>query len=220
VNKVSQKTHWWRPVRSLQAAVCTGVRAALIGGLLLVSSTVGAASSESAADVVRRATDKVLTAVSSDQTLSSDQDRLYRFVYDLVLPHFDFGRMSRRVLGKNWRKATPDQQTAFVDAFRALVVRTYATAIAGYKNQTVSIEPGRVDGEQATVKMDVTRDGGPPIPIVYTMGLVADQWKVYDVAIDGVSLVITYRTTFSTEVRRSGMDGLIKRLNDHTGAGA
>ena len=192
----------------------------MLAALMLAATHSVAAPKESATDVVKRATGEVLEAVATDRSLTADQERLYAFVHEVVLPYFDFQRMSQRVLGKHWRAASPPQREAFVDAFQGLIVRTYATAITGYEDQRVDVQPGRVNGAQSTVRMNIVRDGGPPIPVVYSMGLVEDEWKVYDVTIEGVSLVITYRTTFSTEIRRSGMDGLIKRLNEHTGGGA
>ena len=125
--------------------------------------------------------------------------------------------MSQRVLGKYWNRATPEQQAQFVGEFQVLLVRTYATALKEYSEQTIEFLSTRErdGGEEVTVRTQITQAGAPPIPINYEMYRKDDAWKVFDVSIDGVSLVINYRSTFSSEIRRNGVDGLIARLNKH-----
>lgn len=165
--------------------------------------------------LVRQTSDRMLAMLKEQHdVIKAEPKRLYGLVDDIVLPHFDFERMARWVLGKHWRQANPEQQRAFVDQFRTLLVRTYGTALLEYSDQKVNFLPTRIgaDAKDAVVRTEVLKAGGPSIPISYSMIHNADGWKVYDVTIDGISLVSNYRTTFATEIRSSGIDGLIKRL--------
>ncbi|HEB95597.1 MAG TPA: ABC transporter substrate-binding protein, partial [Sedimenticola thiotaurini] len=128
---------------------------------------------------------------------------------------FDFERMSRLALGRHWRKASEQQRQAFVAAFRQLLVRTYATALLNYSDEQIVYKPLRQEptGKEAVVNTLVSEPGGAPVPIDYRLHLGSDgHWRVYDVIVDGVSLVSNYRSSFGSEIRRRGMDGLIRKL--------
>lgn len=182
-----------------------------------------AAADDLQPDVLVRQTSDRMLAVLKEQhdVIKAEPKRLYGLVDDIVLPHFDFERMARWVLGKHWRQASPQQQQAFVDQFRTLLVRTYGTALLEYSNQKINFLPSRIgaDAKDVVVRTEVIKAGGPPIPISYSMIHKDDGWKVYDVTIDGISLVSNYRTTFATEIRTSGIDGLIQRLADRNAQG-
>lgn len=172
--------------------------------------------------LVRETSDRMLAVLKQQHdAIEAEPARLYGLVQDIVLPHFDFERMSRWVLGKHWRQANAEQQREFVEQFRTLLVRTYGTALLEYTDQQVKILPARIsaDGKDATVRTEVAKPGAPPIPINYAMYRADADWKVYDVIIDGVSLVSNYRTTFATEIRANGIDALIKRLADRNATG-
>ena len=172
--------------------------------------------------LVRETSDRMLSMLKEQRgVIQAEPGRLYGLVYEIVLPHFDFERMSRWVLGKHWRQATPEQQQAFVEQFRNLLVRTYGTALLEYTDQKVQYLPVRksADSKEVTVRTEVIKPGGVAIPINYSMYLREDGWKVYDVVIDGVSLVSNYRTNFATEIRNAGVDGLIRRLADRNAQG-
>lgn len=174
-------------------------------------------------DTLVRQTSEQMLAVLKEQhaVIVADPSRLYGLVDSIVLPHFDFERMARWVLGKHWRQATPEQQAAFVNEFRTLLVRTYGTALLEYTNYKVSFLPARMtdNGKDVTVRTEVQKPGGLPVPISYSMYLSDKGWKVYDVAIDGISLVSNYRTTFATEIKSKGIDGLIQRLAERNHQG-
>ena len=151
------------------------------------------------------------------QALEQDRHKLYGLVTDVVVPHFDVVRMSRLVLGNHWRGATPEQQARFVDEFRTLLVRTYATALFEYTGrETISIKPVKIkDGDrQALVRTALDLGTGPPVAINYVFLDIKGQWKVVDVTIEGVSLVTTYRSTYREMIQTSGMDALIDSLTD------
>ena len=200
----------------------------LLPAVLLASWLGGLSAASSAADQLDPDT---LVSTTSDQMIEmlkehhdaivADPSKLYGFVDNIVLPHFDFERMARWVLGKYWRSADAAQQQSFVNEFRTLLVRTYGTALLEYTDQKINFLPARMsaDGKDVTVRTEVMKPGGLPIPISYSMHLREDGWKVYDVAIDGISLVSNYRTTFSTEIKSNGIDALIRRLAERNAQG-
>jgi phospholipid transport system substrate-binding protein len=137
-------------------------------------------------------------------------------VQEKVLPHFDFARMTALATGLGWRSATPAQQGLLIDQFRTLLVRTYSTALTRYTNQTLAFQPERLspDGAKAVVRSLLKQPGAPDLTIDYKMATTPGGWKIYDVAIEGVSLVTTYRDSFAEEARTRGIDGLVKMLTD------
>lgn len=166
--------------------------------------------------IVKDATDKMLLALKENEAeLEADPSKIYGLVQDILLPNFDFAKMSKLALGKNWKKATPEQQQQFTEEFRLLLVRTYSTAMLEYTSEEIRFLPFRSDlsKKKAKVPMEIIQAGGPSIPM--TLSLYQnkqDEWKVYDMKIDGISLVTNYRSTFATEIRNDGMDALIARL--------
>ncbi|MFP5505123.1 MAG: phospholipid-binding protein MlaC [Gammaproteobacteria bacterium] len=166
-------------------------------------------------ELVRQASAQVLDALANEgDALSADPPRLYALVDTVLLQHMDFERMSRWVLGKHWRSATPEQRQRFVQEFRGLLVRTYATALAGYSGQRVEFiaeRPG-ASPEEVVVRTEIHQAGSPPIPVNFSLYRRDGTWKAYDVQIDGISLVANYRTSFAAEVRNGGMEELIQSL--------
>ena len=167
--------------------------------------------------LVKRTAEDVLAVVKTDQDIQAgNQEKIFALTEEKILPNFNFDKVSRLVLGKNWTKATPEQKTAFQAEFRTLLIRTYATALSKYKNQTIEYKPLRMaDGAStATVKTQIVQPGGQPIAVDYSLEKQSDAWKVYDIVIEGVSLVTNYRGQFAQEIRQNGLDSLIKKLGD------
>ena len=168
-------------------------------------------------ELVRNATDDILTTIKANRdAYSKDHTRLYRMAEEKVLPHFDFARMSQWVLGLNWRKATPEQRGLFVAQFRDLLVRTYSTALLNYTDQEIIYRPLKFKDtdEDVLVKTEVKQSGGAPnVPINYSFYKNKDgQWKVYDVTIEGVSIVTNYRSVYAGKIRDQGMDALLASM--------
>jgi phospholipid transport system substrate-binding protein len=167
--------------------------------------------------LVKRVTDEVLAIIKADKDLQSGNSRkIAELAEAKVLPHFDFSRMTRLAVGRNWQQASDAQKEQLVKEFRTMLVRTYSTSLTAYRNQTIEVKPlkaGATDKE-VTVRTAVLQQGGPSIPIDYAMEKADSGWKVYDVVIDGASLVTTYRGTFNEQVQKGGIDGLIKTLAD------
>ena len=133
------------------------------------------------------------------------------------MPYFDFEKMSKLALGKNWRQLDNEQRVKFVEEFRLLLIRTYSTAMLEYTNEEIRLLPFRddVSRKRVTVPMEVVQPAGPPIPMSLALYENDDNaWKVYDVKIDGVSLVTNYRSSFATQIRNKGVDNLISDLAD------
>ena len=174
-----------------------------------------AAEMHPAEKIVQQTADEILTTLRKERdTVTKNPKRVYELVDKIVLPHFDFTRMSSSVLGKYWRTASDEQKKKFTKEFRTLLVRTYAKALVDNMDQTIDYLPVRAakDATDVTVKTEIPQPGGFPMPINYSMYIKDGQWKVYDVTIDGVSLVTNYRTAFANEIKQGGLDKLVKTL--------
>ncbi|HHH13259.1 MAG TPA: ABC transporter substrate-binding protein [Thiolapillus brandeum] len=170
-------------------------------------------------ELVRSTAEYVLSEVRAHKAeLERDNSGIYRLVEERVIPHFDFRRMTRSALGRYWRQATEEQRNRLTREFQELLVRTYAIMLLSYSDEKVEYLPfrGRPGDKRVVVRTKVyTSDGAPPVPIDYRLYFKDGQWKVYDVVVDGVSLVSNYRGTFASEVRKGGIEGLIVSLEKH-----
>jgi len=165
--------------------------------------------------LVRTTTDKIIEIVKSDKAIQSgDIKRILEVAETHASPHFDFVRMTRLAMGANWKQANPSQQEELVRQFRALLLRTYAVALKEYRNQTIDVRPLKIPAgsTDVQVKTVVNQPGAQAIPIDYDMERTPQGWKVYDVTIGGVSLVVNFRSSFDAEIRKSGVDGLVKSI--------
>jgi len=189
-----------------------------IGLVFLAFFTSSVHAAEMPPDVlVKETAQDVLAIVKKDKDIQAgSQKKIMDLVEAKVLPHFDFKLMTQYAVGKHWRHANTAQQEALVNEFRTLLVRTYSTSLSAYKNQTIEYKPLKMQPSDTdvTVKTQVVQPGGQPIPIDYSLQKEANGWKVYDVVVDNVSLVTNYRGSFGTEIRKSGIDGLIKTLTE------
>jgi phospholipid transport system substrate-binding protein len=186
-----------------------------MAGLILLSPF-AAAAIEDPQQMVRETGDRVLAELTERKTeLEADPKLVYPLVEKTVLPHFDFRKMSQSAMGRYWRQATDAQKEGVTREFRELLVRTYATALLGYSGQQIEYLPVQfpAGATQVMIPTRISAMDAPPIPINYRLELEdGKKWMVYDVVIDGVSLITNYRTQFSTLVRRDGIDGLISSL--------
>lgn len=186
---------------------------ALLAGLL---ATLGAAAESLAPDaLVKSVTNDVLEIVRKDKDIQAGNTRkAVELAEAKVLPHFDFQRMTRLAVGKDWRQASPDQQKALVDEFRTLLVRTYSKALTEYRNQVIDFKPFKMQpaDTDVLVRTLVNQPGTKPVQIDYNLQKTEQGWKVYDISVAGVSLVTNYRGTFAEQVSAGGIDGLISSL--------
>ena len=172
---------------------------------------------EAADEVIRKNVNDVLAALKSDKDLQAgDTKKMEKLAEEKILPHFNFPHMTQLAVGRNWKDASDPQKTSLTDQFRTLLLRTYSSTLSQYRNQTIDVKPLKAAAadSEVVVKTAVIQSGGQPIPIDYSMEKTPSGWKVYDVLIDGVSLVTNYRSSFNTEIKTNGIDGLIKSLTD------
>ncbi len=193
--------------------------------LLLATGSAWAAASQpqDAQKLIEQTADQVISALQQHHDeLQQHPDRIYDLVRKIVLPHFDFEAISRWVLGKYWRRASPHQRQRFTDEFRTLLVRTYAKALLDYSGQKIRYSPVQAasDAKDVTVRSEVQRSDGPAVPINYELHYKHGAWKVYDVNIDGVSLVTNYRSSLGSQIGREGLDAVISKLHQRNSQGA
>jgi len=187
---------------------------------VLLLSVPGIARAEVAPEeLVHKTTDEILVEIKAHRNAyARDYARLYKMADEKVLPHFDFRRMSQWVLGRFWKEASPEQRDRFTSEFRDLLVGTYSQALLNYNDQKIVYLPvqRKPDDTEVTVKTEVKQTGGQPnIPIHYSFYKNKDSaWKVYDITIEGVSLVTNYRSVYATKIREKGLDALIAEITD------
>jgi phospholipid transport system substrate-binding protein len=186
---------------------------------LCLSGSVATAAAQqlSPEQLVQKVTEEVLVSIKSDKQLAAgDKQKALKLAEQKVLPYIDFEEATRLAVGRAWSQATPEQKKKLVSEFRNMLVRTYSNAIEAYEGQTLKVLPsrgGKQDAkDEATVRAQFVRAGGKPLPIEFQMRKAGETWKVYDIAVEGISLVLTYRSEFDSVVKQEGVEGLIKRL--------
>ncbi|MCL2656780.1 MAG: ABC transporter substrate-binding protein [Betaproteobacteria bacterium] len=185
----------------------------VLAGLALLP---GLSFAVTAPDVmVKEVSDEVLEIVRTDKTIQSgDMTKALQLIDAKILPHFDFTRMTALALGRDWRSATPEQRKNLTAEFRTLLVRSYANALTRFKDYQISFKPLKMQpgDTDVIVRTDVRKAGQQPDSVDYSLYLKDGEWKVFDVAVAGVSLITSYRDAFGQEVKASGIDGLIASL--------
>lgn len=166
--------------------------------------------------LIRSISNEVVEIIKNDQDLQSKGEvtAAVAQIDTKVLTHFNFKHMTALAMGKEWRKATPEQQGVLVKEFKNLLVRTYSNALTVYKNPTVTFKPARFQpaDTEALIRTQVQQPGSNPVDIDYHLEKLSDSWQVFDVVVAGVSLVTNYRDYFTQEVRNGGVEGAIKSL--------
>ena len=178
--------------------------------------SVGIAWSATPNEVVKETAEGVISHIESNRSLlEANPEKIYDMVNELVIPRFDFISMSKWVLGKHWKTASETQRSKFITQFKALLVRTYARALLEYSGQNIKYYPVEQNPQSnlAVVKTELTSSSSAQLPILYRMHQKNEEWKVVDVAVDGVSLVTTYRGSFATQIKKNGFDSLLNELS-------
>jgi phospholipid transport system substrate-binding protein len=187
--------------------------------------TLGAAHAEVIApdELIKNTVKEVTAIIKQDKDIQAgDQKKIIALVDAKVLPHFDFQRMTQLAVGRYWRTASPEQQQALVTEFRDLLVRTYTKVFTVYRDQTIDVKPLRMapDDTEVTVSTVISKPGSQPTSVDYEMKKAADGWKVFDISVEGVSMVMSYRGTFASQIQQEGIDGLIRTLSDKNATAA
>lgn len=167
--------------------------------------------------LIRQTSTSVMAEIRANiDTYKNDPQKVYELVIEHVLPYFDFAAMADLALGKYKDRVNAEQKSVIVTEFRQLLVRTYSSALfefIGLEMIYLPMEGSEADG-MVLVRTEIEQGGGFPIPINYALQLGDEGWKVFDVSVDEVSLVTNYRSSFARAIKKTGIDGLIKTLQE------
>jgi phospholipid transport system substrate-binding protein len=180
------------------------------------------AAPDEATALVKRTTERMLTTLQARRTeVDRNPSMIYGMIDSIVAPHFDFEKITQGAVGQYWRQASPAQQRELVNGFKQVLVRTYARSLLNYSGEEIRYLPLKPGSKRntVTVSTEVRESGGAPVPVDYRMYNGGSGWKVYDVVINNASLVGNYRSSFATEIRQKGLDGLITKLGDMNSKG-
>ena len=214
---------------TLLAALSLALPFAVMPAPAFAAEEAAAAAATAPDALVKDISTQVLdTLRNSPEIRAGDSAKAAELIQTIVLPHFDFVRMTRLAVGKNWRSATPEQQQELTSLFRDLLVRTYSNALTQYRDQTLEFKPARAGSapDIMQVPTEIVQSGAQPVAVEYVLQKQGDAWKVFDIVVMGTSLVINYRNTFEQKISQAGIDGLIQSLKnqefkpDATGAAA
>lgn len=188
--------------------------AAALAAATLFAATI--AQAQPAPDaLIKTVAAEVITVLKADPAILSNAAKLKELIESKLIPNFSFARMTQLAMGRNWAKASAEQQVALTREFQTLLVRTYSGALANFRNNTIDVRPLRMQPAETdvTVKTVINQANGQGIPIDYSLEKGADgSWKAYDIIVAGVSLVTNYRDEFNTVIRDQGVDALVKQL--------
>ncbi len=195
---------------------------AIISVLLfcLMSQTSMAKSEPNADDaraVIQTTADAVINEVKNNfDELNADTNKLYQLVNKEIVPHVDFKRMSRWILGKHWRKASSAEKAQFIEEFKKLLAKTYASALLKFSNEEIVYLPNNeaVKNGKVVIRSEIRQEKGQRFDVQYRMHHKDESWKVYDISVGGVSLVSTYRNSFSKKIEQAGIKGLNAELHE------
>ena len=199
------------PLRIVAAALI--VAGWLIQGVTMTAAAQGA--SEQPSQVIEDAANGLLKALNANRVeYRKDPAKVQALVDQYILPHVDTQFAAQLVLGKYWRKATPQERERFVNAFYHSMLNNYGAAIVEFTSNTLKVFPSRVGAgsQNATVRTEMTRTSGPPVNVNYYMHMTPQGWKAWDVVIDGVSYVMSYRQDFGSQIAQQGIDSVINKL--------
>jgi phospholipid transport system substrate-binding protein len=164
-------------------------------------------------DIVKKTVSEVLETIQNDEEIKAgNKAKIVEIVKEKVTPFVDFERMTRLAIGRPWKEATENQKSKLVELFNKLLINSYAAAFSNYLGIVIEVGGQKIDGERGTVISKVKLPGGaPPLTLEYDF-LYKNSWKLFDVKIDGSSLVINYRSMFSQTIATSGIEGLLEAL--------
>lgn len=216
--RLIERTHRIPSIQSLRDRENQNTMKLLLKLLLitLLAASAPARTAERTPDVIiKEVTQEVFTIFREDKDIrAGNRKKIFSVIEAKVLPNFDFNRLTKLAAGKYWLSASEDQKRALTKEFQGLLVRTYYNELVSFKDKTIEVKPLRMppNDTEATVKTQIIQPGGPPLNLDFSMWKTPQGWKIYDVAVEGIGAVATYRSIFSGEIQRIGMDGLIKSL--------
>ena len=196
---------------------------ACLFAVAVVLSPAAAADDRSPEEIVRGTTEEVLEALRAyEGNLEEDEDFVFDLVREKVLPNFNFELITRFSLGRHWNDASEEQRDRLTEELTTLMVRTYSQPLLEYSGEDVQYQSERVDEDRgrASMRVEIAQRDGPAIPLTYQFRRHDEHgWQIYDVVVEGVSLVTNYRDGFGSEIRRNGIEGLLSRLEERNRRG-
>jgi phospholipid transport system substrate-binding protein len=188
----------------------------IAGGLTVAAETAAGGEPQlGPSELVENAARSMLKDLDADRAAyRKDPSKVGALVEKYLLPHFDIQYSARMVLGKHWRDATPEQRERFADAFYHTLVDNYGSALAEFTSDRLKVFPTKIeaDADRATVRTEVTRDNGDHVPVSYSLRKTDDGWKAWDVVIEGISYVKSFREDFGAAIDQQGLDAVIERI--------
>jgi phospholipid transport system substrate-binding protein len=171
--------------------------------------------------VLQNMTEQVLAEIRKDPSRLGDITQVRALADRYVLPHIDFSAAAQWALGKHWRDANQRQRARFVGAFREQLLNTYLRTVNNYRENVIRFMPSRASSQpgRAVVDAEIELSGGPPVQLSFRLHHPGNDWLIYDISVEGVSLIASHRSGFSREIREQGLDGLIVRLERMSAAG-
>ena len=174
--------------------------------------------------LVKTVTQQVIDAIHADKSIQQgDITHITQLVNEKILPYTDFRRTTQLAMGRNWRAATPDQQTQIVEQFKTLLIRTYSGALAQVRDQQIQYKPFRANPDDTDVVVrSIVMNNGQPIELDYRLYKTPQGWRVYDINVLGAWLIQAYQQQFNEQIQQHGVDGLIQFLtqrNEQLAAG-
>jgi phospholipid transport system substrate-binding protein len=187
------------------------LRQLLLVTTLGLMSGASLAANDSPEQIVRATSKDVLDIIKKND---KDPAKTRELVDQRLSPLADYERMTSLAVGRYWKSATPAQQDALTKEFRTMMVRTYLSALTLYKNAQINVKGTRAgnDADEQTVRTEVTLPSQKPIPLDFSFEKTGNDWKVYDITVEGISFINNHRNQFGAEIRKDGIDGLIKSL--------
>ncbi|MGQ0501775.1 MAG: MlaC/ttg2D family ABC transporter substrate-binding protein [Panacagrimonas sp.] len=184
--------------------------------LLAGAPLAGAAPSKPADEVIKAATTEFQALIGANhESYRKDLESFYKVVDEKVVPNFDTKQIAQLALGRNWKTATPEQRTRFEQAFKNSLIRTYARAMLDY-HDSIKAEWAPVhaaaNAENVTVNAKLLRKDAPPIALAFSVHAVEDQWKIYDIAVENISLITNFRSQLNNEIKANGLEAVIKKF--------
>ncbi len=171
--------------------------------------------------IVEQTSTEILQIINEQsERIKNEEGYVNQVIDDLVLPVMDLQSMGKLILGKHWKTASDEQRSQFIEQFKAMLIRTYAKSIADYGHAKVKVLPNQVEQKKKRhrVKSELDLGSGTPLQVDYVFRRKDDTWKVFDLVVDGLSLIKNFRTSFSQEISETSLDALIERLKS-TNAG-
>jgi phospholipid transport system substrate-binding protein len=188
----------------------------IAGGLAIAAHAAVAQDAQlGPSELVESAARSMLEGLEADRAAyRKDPSKVGNLVEQYLLPHFDIEYSARMVLGRHYRDATPEQRQRFADAFYHTLVDNYGSALADFTSDRLKVFPSNLEAEadRATVRTEVTRDNGEKVPVSYSLRKTDAGWKAWDVVIEGISYVRSFREDYGAAIDQQGLDAVIERL--------